>query len=143
MEKTVLILCIFFFFGCAKENAIAPTFQTISFQQKVEMQLISEGYAVERSAQGLVISGFKSMDDGVAAINRVLDHMGQSSGALVPFTNDHARIYSCTSSAIYDSGSSFCQNFLCIGDSSNSVLPGSICMSGTCYIFGTTCIQRT
>ena len=145
MKRILFVLVLtFLVFSCSEDE------KNVEQQNKIFDLVIpyleSEGYsAVFIDENEIVISGFKCGEDVLNKLNEIFEKIGYCDAK---FDVDEYNSLSkskgveCFASPIYYSGNYFCQNYLCIADTSFSILADYICDENDCWTIRTTCIRR-
>ncbi|MBX2899451.1 MAG: hypothetical protein KF775_07365 [Cyclobacteriaceae bacterium] len=135
----IIFLLLLFALSCTEEK-VNPN---LTFHEQIALDLNNEGYFAAVTEKGVLIGGFESRLKALEKLNQIFDSRGYSDAKFDIRNYAAARTLdiSCSAGPIYESGDAYCQNFLCIGDSSYSILWYADCYNGTCYMLSTTCIQ--
>lgn len=132
--------------GCEENEDI----RNPSLKEQILHILATEGYPAEITEDGvLIMGGFESMESAVNKINGILDEIGYSNAKFDSleksneiFLNGRTTRLDCSAGPVYDIGDGVvCQNFLCIGDTSYSILDWYECDEHNCYTLLTTCVD--
>jgi hypothetical protein len=145
MNRILFVLVLaFLVFSCSEDEKNVEQ-QNQMFEQVVSY-LKSEGYsAVFIDQNEIAVSGFKTGEDVLNKLNEIFEKIGYCDATFdVDEYNSLSKLQKleCYASKIYDSGRYYCQNYLCIGDSSFSILDYFVCDDGECWTIQTTCIRR-
>lgn len=143
MKKSLLFIITLILFGlsCTQPEIESP----LSVFEQTAIQLRKQGYIAEyiQDKDIILISSTLDINEMALEVNTIFELINHPEHKL--FTNKTfpaARIQDvkCShASDYYQSGGSTCVNYLCVADSSYSILWYYDCYGGTCYSISTSC----
>jgi len=146
MRKRLLLGFLLIGLSCS-EPSINPKLTTL---EQVANHLIALGHSVKiinvNNESSLLISTSLSRTDLAVEINKIFVLLAKPEQQFIVDSEDSisARTegVSCSHSAFYDSGSARCTNWLCIADSSYSIVSDYDCYGNECFRMWTSCHEQ-